>query len=90
MGHLIENISISKKLTLGFGVVLLLSMVLAITGWFGLSNVSSHSDMVFAIQKLNKVISDTKAARENYMRTASDNDRNQLEKKIALMVSMLH
>lgn len=90
MGHLIENISISKKLTLGFGVILLLSLVLAITGWQGINNVSNHSDMVFAIQKLNKVISDTKAARENYLRTASDGDRQHLEKEIALMVSMLH
>lgn len=89
MVHLLENISIATKLALGFGLMLLLSLVLAITGWVGLNHVSSHSEQVFAIQKFNKVISDTKAARENYLRTASTEDKNALAAEIDTMLSML-
>ncbi len=89
MAHLLENFSIATKLALGFGVVLLLSLVLALTGWIGLNHVTSHSEQVFAIQKFNKVISDTKAARENYLRTASAEDKNNLTIEIDTMLSML-
>lgn len=89
MAYLLENISIATKLALGFGVMLLLSLVLALTGWIGLNHVTSHSEQVFAIQKFNKVISDTKAARENYLRTASNDDKNALATEIDTMRSML-
>ncbi|KFZ37471.1 hypothetical protein HR45_10675 [Shewanella mangrovi] len=85
----LENISIAAKLIVGFGIVLLLSLVLTLTGWNGLSNVINSSDQVIAIQKLNKVISDTKAARENYLRTASQADQQLLADNITHMLSLL-
>ncbi|QSX34410.1 methyl-accepting chemotaxis protein [Shewanella avicenniae] len=89
MKIIFENISIAAKLMLGFGLVLLLSLLLTFTGWQGLGNVISSSDKVIAIQKLNKVISDTKAARENYLRSMSQSDQQLLADNIQTMVSLL-
>lgn len=83
------NISIAGKLGLGFGIVIFFSFVLAITGWLGLINTIDSSDKMVAIQSLNKVISDTKAARENYLRSMKDNDKQVLGDNIELMTSIL-
>ncbi|MCU8094003.1 hypothetical protein ACRN96_22000 [Shewanella oncorhynchi] len=84
-----RNISIAGKLGLGFGIVIFFSFVLAITGWLGLINTIDSSDKMVAIQSLNKVISDTKAARENYLRSMKEKDKQVLGDNIELMTSIL-
>ena len=38
------NVSVNRKLGVGFGLVLLLTLLITVTGWTGLSDVMSRGD----------------------------------------------
>jgi methyl-accepting chemotaxis protein len=62
----LENISVRAKLTLGFTVVLALTVLIGLTGWRGLAALSERGDKLIEITKLNEQARDMRIARLAY------------------------
>lgn len=62
----LEDLSIRAKLTLGFTLVLLLTIVIAAVGWTGLSNLGKRSGKLSEIASINEVARDMRIARLSY------------------------
>lgn len=60
------NISVKAKLSLGFALVLILTCVIAVTGWLGLQSLSSRGDKVADVALLNDQARDLRIARLAY------------------------
>lgn len=61
------DISMTRKLAIGFGSVLLLTAVLAASGWLSLGSVTQRSTLVEQIASLNAALTDLRVARLQYM-----------------------
>jgi methyl-accepting chemotaxis protein len=80
------NVSVKTKLGVGFGLVLLLTLMITFTGWTGLGDVISRGDKLGFISSLDALTKDMRSARQDYeMRrgeqgpTAVNNILDQLE-----------
>ncbi|MEG1038947.1 MAG: methyl-accepting chemotaxis protein [Pseudomonas sp.] len=62
----LADISVRSKLTLGFALVLLLTVVVAGIGWAGLSELGERSAKLSSIAIINEVARDMRIARLNY------------------------
>ncbi len=60
------NVSVSRKLGIGFGLVLLLTLLITTTGWNGLARVIERGDKLGNISSLNAMTKDLRIARLNY------------------------
>ncbi|TPG94303.1 methyl-accepting chemotaxis protein [Pseudomonas caspiana] len=60
------NVSVNRKLGAGFGLVLLLTLLITFTGWTGLSGVMSRGDKLGFIASLNDLTKDLRLARLEY------------------------
>ena len=60
------NVSVNHKLGVGFGLVLLLTLLITFTGWTGLGDVSSRGDKLGYISSLNVLTKDLRIARLDY------------------------
>ena len=60
------NVSVNRKLGVGFGLVLLLTLLITVTGWNGLSDVSSRGDKLGFISDINGMTKDLRIARLDY------------------------
>jgi methyl-accepting chemotaxis protein len=60
------NVSVNRKLGVGFGLVLLLTLLITFTGWTGLSGVMSRGDKLGFIASLNDLTKDLRVARLEY------------------------
>ncbi|GAB7531126.1 hypothetical protein PS3A_35380 [Pseudomonas sp. 3A(2025)] len=60
------NISVRSKLVLGFMVVLLLTLIIAMVGWAGLNGLGERSARLSNIAKINEVVRDMRIARLSY------------------------
>ncbi|WP_019581835.1 methyl-accepting chemotaxis protein [Pseudomonas mandelii] len=60
------NVSVNRKLGIGFGLVLLLTLLITFTGWTGLSGVISRGDTLGFISSLNELTKDLRLARLDY------------------------
>ncbi|WP_060483024.1 methyl-accepting chemotaxis protein [Pseudomonas sp. NBRC 111119] len=67
MNSWFANISVNLKLGLGFGLVLILTGVLALTGWTSLGSLIDRSNWMSDISQLNKDLTDLRIARLQYM-----------------------
>ncbi|MGE7994367.1 HAMP domain-containing methyl-accepting chemotaxis protein, partial [Pseudomonas sp. NPDC089554] len=72
MSNWFANISVKRKLTLGFGLVLLLTGMLALTGWNSVGNLINRSNHMGAITQFNDHLNDLTTARLQYMLTDGD------------------
>ncbi|MQB17270.1 methyl-accepting chemotaxis protein [Pseudomonas fluorescens] len=61
------NISITKKLALGFGLVLLLTSALAIVGWTSLGSVVQRSERMTDVAKLTAALTNLRVARLEFL-----------------------
>jgi len=66
------NISVNLKLGLGFGLVLLLTTILALTGWTSLSGLIDRSNWMSDITQLNASLTKLRVARLQYMLANGD------------------
>ena len=57
------NVSVNHKLGVGFGLVLLLTLLITFTGWTGLGDVASRGDKLGYISSLNVLTKDLRIAR---------------------------
>jgi methyl-accepting chemotaxis protein len=60
------NISVKTKLGVGFGLVLLLTLLIMFTGWTGLGDVTSRGDKLGHISSLNGLTKDLRLARLDF------------------------
>nr|WP_296248753.1 methyl-accepting chemotaxis protein [Pseudomonas sp. UBA4194] len=60
------NLSVNLKLGIGFGLVLLLTLLIAVTGWLGLSRLIERADKIVAIAELDDKMRDLRIARQNF------------------------
>ncbi|AWM89819.1 methyl-accepting chemotaxis protein [Pseudomonas sp. 31-12] len=60
------NVSVNRKLGIGFGLVLLLTLLITFTGWTGLTGVMSRGDKLGFIASLNDLTKDLRLARMDY------------------------
>jgi len=63
----LANISVKAKLSLGFALVLILTCLIAFTGWSGLQSLGERGDKVAEIALLNEQARDLRIARLSYM-----------------------
>lgn len=71
----LANISIKAKLSLGFGLVLLLTLLISLIGWSGTNNVIERSNKISAISALNTQIKELRVRRLRYQTERSDQTR---------------
>ncbi|WP_420801256.1 methyl-accepting chemotaxis protein [Pseudomonas brassicae] len=67
MNSWFANISVNLKLALGFGLVLLLTGLLALTGWTSLGGLIDRSNWMSDITQLNNELTELRVARLQYM-----------------------
>ncbi len=60
------NVSVKTKLRVGFGLVLLLTLMITFTGWSGLGSVISRGDKLGYISSVNELTKDLRLARLDY------------------------
>lgn len=60
------NVSVNRKLGIGFGLVLLLTLLITFTGWTGLSGVINRGDKLGFIASVNELTKDLRLARLDY------------------------
>jgi len=60
------NVSVSRKLGMGFGLVLLLTLLIATTGWMGLSTLIDRGEKSAAISQLSELSKDLRVARLSF------------------------
>ena len=60
------NVSVKSKLGVGFGLVLMLTLMITFTGWSGLSGVISRGDKLGFISSVNELTKDLRLARLDY------------------------
>jgi len=66
MADKLGNVSVNRKLGVGFGLVLLLTLLITVTGWNGLSEVSHRGDKLGLISDINGMTKDLRIARLDY------------------------
>lgn len=67
-----SNISVAYKLFVGFGVVLILTCAMALTGWSSLGSVLTRTDRLNDIQELNSAMTTLRIVRLQYMLSRGD------------------
>ena len=67
MSKWFANISVNMKLVLGFGLVLALTAVLALTGWTSLGKLIDRSNWMGEIMALNNQLTKVRVTRLQYM-----------------------
>ena len=73
LAQLLGNISVNRKLGLGFGLVLVLTLLIAATGWKGLESVIERGDKLANISKIIALTKDLRIARLEYDRSPGEN-----------------
>ena len=89
------NISVNLKLGLGFGLVLVLTSILALTGWTSLGGLIDRSNWMSDITQLNSSLTKLRVARLQYMlangdETAAQNVQTNLDAFIAQQQKLLN
>lgn len=77
MKNWFEDLSVIYKLAIGFGVVLLLTAILAAISWRGQTALLERSHAQEAINDLNEILADVRAARLEYLRTSGATEADQ-------------
>ncbi|MCW8276236.1 methyl-accepting chemotaxis protein [Pseudomonas sp. PCH199] len=66
LANKLGNVSVNRKLGVGFGLVLLLTLLITLTGWKGLSDVTSRGDKLGFISDIYGLTKDLRIARLDY------------------------
>ena len=77
------NMSVNRKLGIGFGLVLLLTLAITFTGWLGLDSVTSRGDKLGNISVIHQYTQDLRIARQHYERNRDQAGVTELEKALA-------
>ena len=72
MNRWLSNISVNLKLSLGFGLVLALTCVMAVCNWISLDKMIDRSNWMSDITRLNTAFTNLRVTRLQYMLTDGD------------------
>ena len=78
LAHTLGNVSVNRKLSLGFGLVLLLTLLITGTGWNGLASVIDRGDKLANISKIIALTKDLRIARLDYERDRGEQGPGEL------------
>lgn len=78
----LANTSVKLKLSLGFGAVLLLTLVITLTGWHGLDTMIERSESLTSIAQLNAMTKDLRAERITFRMENTADSANLVSKRI--------
>ncbi|MFF7105564.1 methyl-accepting chemotaxis protein [Pseudomonas sichuanensis] len=77
------NVSVNRKLGIGFGLVLLFTLGITFTGWMGIDSVTSRGDKLGNISVIHQYTQDLRIARQHYERNRDEASVAELEKALA-------
>ena len=66
INRVLENISVRTKLAMGFGVVLVLTVLIATSGWSGISGLNFRIARITNIAKLNDLSREVLISRQSF------------------------
>ncbi|WP_144175368.1 methyl-accepting chemotaxis protein [Pseudomonas sp. Kh13] len=79
------NMSINRKLGLGFGLVLLLTLAITLTGWHGMDSIIDRGDKLGNISVIQQHTQELRIARQHYQRQRDEASMAELEKALATL-----
>ena len=77
------NVSVKRKLGIGFGLVLLLTLAITFTGWQGMDGIVDRGDKLGNISVIHQYTQDLRIARQHYQRQRDEASVAELEKALA-------
>jgi len=83
MAQHLGNVSVNLKLGIGFGVVLLLTLVITLTGWSGLSGVIDRGDKLGEISEVYQATQVLRISRQAYEHRRDAESIAQVDKALA-------
>lgn len=88
MNNWFGNIGVSRKLSLGFGAVLILTLILAWNGWGSLGSVIQRSGWMTEISHLNNTLTGLRIARLQFMLANGDTESTErLDKNLGIYLA---
>ena len=76
------NMSVNRKLGLGFGLVLLLTLAITLTGWHGMDSIIDRGDKLGNISVIQQHTQELRIARQHYQRQRDEASVAELEKAL--------
>ncbi|PYB74641.1 methyl-accepting chemotaxis protein [Pseudomonas sp. LB-090624] len=90
------NVSVNRKLGLGFGLVLLLTLAITLTGWMGMDSIIDRGDKLGNISVIHQYTQELRIARQHYERNRGnaavaelEKALNNLERQVQLMLGQI-
>ena len=88
MNNWFGNVDVSRKLSLGFGAVLILTLILAWNGWASLGSVIQRSGWMTEISQLNSTLTGLRIARLQFMLANGDTESTErLDKNLDIYLN---
>ncbi|WP_028631950.1 methyl-accepting chemotaxis protein [Pseudomonas parafulva] len=81
--QLLGNVSVIRKLGLGFGLVLLLTLSTTLTGWHGMDSIIGRGDKLGNISLIQQYTQELRIARQQYERQRDEASIGELDKALA-------
>ncbi|MBF8673593.1 methyl-accepting chemotaxis protein [Pseudomonas fulva] len=83
--QLLGNVSVTRKLALGFGLVLLLTLIITLTGWHGMNSITARGDKLGNISVIQQYAQELRIARQHYERQRDDASIGEMEKALGTL-----
>nr|WP_323157694.1 methyl-accepting chemotaxis protein [Pseudomonas fulva] len=85
LAKLLGNVSVTRKLALGFGLVLLLTLIITLTGWHGMNSITARGDKLGNISVIQQYAQELRIARQHYERQRDDASIGEMEKALGTL-----
>jgi len=85
LAQLLGNVSVTRKLALGFGLVLLLTLIITLTGWHGMNSITARGDKLGNISVIQQYAQELRIARQHYERQRDDALIGEMEKALGTL-----
>lgn len=89
LAQFLSNMSVNRKLGLGFGLVLVLTLLIAAAGWNGLASVIDRGEKLANISKTTELTKDLRIARLTYQRSHQASDLQEVHKHLDELKALL-
>ncbi|WDY58439.1 methyl-accepting chemotaxis protein [Pseudomonas sp. PSKL.D1] len=90
------NVSVNRKLGLGFGLVLVMTLAITVTGWSGMNSIIERGDKLGNISVIQQYTQDLRIARQQYERKTDqasldgiDRALNEVERQVQFMLGQI-
>jgi methyl-accepting chemotaxis protein len=77
------NVSVNRKLGIGFGLVLLLTLSITLTGWQGISGVTERGDTLGGVSQVLEATLELRIARQNFQIKGDESAAQSLNNALA-------